>query len=83
MGTLEPAPNAKPAYSLQGYSAPTWLAKNKKGLKGILVAVAAVGTYFIVMIQPPALNVVIGGVAAAVVSFALDAIDYWLTEDAA
>jgi hypothetical protein len=77
MGTI-----TKP-YSFAGYSAPTWLAKNKEGLKAILVAVTGVATYFIAKIQPPELNAVIGGVAAAAVKFLIDAIDYWLTENAA
>ena len=66
--------------SMTGYSPRTWLTKNKGDLKLILVAVAAVGTFFLSRIQPPELNAAISGVVAAVVKFRADGVDYWLSD---
>lgn len=69
-------------YSFTGYSPPTWLSKNKESLKAIVVAVAGVATYFLATVKPPELNVAVAGVVAAFVKFAIDALDYWLSQNA-
>ena len=79
MGSITPSPR----FSFVGYSAPTWLSKNKESLKLIVVAVAGIGSYFVTKIQPPELNAAIAGVVAAVIKFLVDALDYWLSADSA
>ena len=78
--SANPPGTPSPVGSLDGYKFETWFRKNKEDLKLIVTAIAAVGTYFLSSIQPPALNTAISGVAAAVVKFLLDGIDFWLTD---
>lgn len=69
------------AFSFTGYSFATWIRKNKESIKLLVAALVGVGTYYAGLVQAEPWHTLAGVAAGVVLKLALDAVDYWLTDN--
>lgn len=73
-------PTTSPRLSFKGYSFWIWLQKNKESLKNLVMAMVALGLFFLPQIEDPALSAGVAAVGAALSKLGLSAIDYFLSD---
>jgi hypothetical protein len=73
--------NISEAGSIKGYSFKKWLKGTKESAKTLFTAGVAIGTYFIAKAAlDPALAAVLTAFVMAFSKWAIDALDFWLSD---
>ena len=66
-------------FNFKEYSITTWIAKNKKDIKLLLMALISLATYISSGATKP-ISVLIAGVVGTLCKLLLDAVDYYISE---